>query len=82
MKIRAIETIPVSAPIRPEFVIRGSLGIHSESPFVILRVHTDEGITGLGEVSCTPIWSGEDSVTAVHIIRDFLEPAIAGEDPP
>ena len=81
MKIRSIETIPVSVPIRPEFVIRGSLGVHAESPFVILRVHTDEGITGLGEVSCTPVWSGEDSMTAVHIIRDFLEPAIVGEDP-
>ena len=61
MRIRNIETIPVKVPIRPEFVIRGSLGVHSESPFVILRVHTDEGITGLGEVSCTPVWSGEDA---------------------
>lgn len=81
MKIRKIETIPVLMPIRPEFVIRGSLGTHSESPFVILRVETDEGITGLGEVSCTPVWSGEDNVTAVHIIRNFLEPALVGEDP-
>src|SRR5260221_10190279 len=81
MRIRNIETIPVKVPIRPEFVIRGSLGLHAESPFVILRVHTDEGVTGLGEVSCTPVWSGEDAVTAVHIIRDFLEPAITGEDP-
>jgi L-alanine-DL-glutamate epimerase-like enolase superfamily enzyme len=81
MRIRNIETIPVKVPIRPEFVIRGSLGIHSESPFVMLRVHTDEGIAGLGEVSCTPVWSGEDAVTAVHIIRNFLEPAIVGEDP-
>jgi L-alanine-DL-glutamate epimerase-like enolase superfamily enzyme len=81
MKILAIETIPVRVPIRPEFVIRGSLGIHAESPFVILRVQTDEGVTGLGEVSCTPVWSGEDSVTAVHVIRDFLEPAVVGEDP-
>jgi L-alanine-DL-glutamate epimerase-like enolase superfamily enzyme len=81
MRIRNIETIPVKVPIRPQFVIRGSLGLHAESPFVILRVHTDEGITGLGEVSCTPVWSGEDAVTAVHIIRDFLEPAIMGEDP-
>ncbi len=80
MKIRAIETIPVSVPIRREFLIRGSLGVHEDSPFVILRVHTDEGLTGLGEVSCTPVWSGEDSTTAVHIIRDFLEPAIVGED--
>ena len=81
MRIRSIETIPVKVPIRPEFVIRGSLGLHSESPFVMWRVHTEEGITGLGEVSCTPVWSGEDAVTAVHIIHDFLEPAIAGEDP-
>jgi muconate cycloisomerase len=80
MKIRAIETIPVRVPIRPEFVIRGSLGIHAESPFVILRVHTDEGLIGLGEVSCTPVWSGEDAVTAVHVIHDFLEPALIGED--
>ena len=81
MKIREIETIPVRVPIIPQFVIRGSLGIHAESPFVMLRVHTDEGITGLGEVSCTPVWSGEDSTTAVHVIRDFLEPALRGEDP-
>ena len=81
MKILSIETIPVLVPIVPEFIIRGSLGTHSESPFVILRVHTDEGIIGLGEVSCTAVWSGEDSVTAVHIIHDFLEPAIVGEDP-
>lgn len=81
MKIRSIETIPVLVPIRPEFQIRGSLGFHKESPFVILKVHTDEGITGLGEVSSTPVWSGEDAVTAMHVIRNFLEPALTGEDP-
>jgi muconate cycloisomerase len=81
MKIRSMETIPVLVPIVPEFVITGSLGTHAVSPFVMLRVHTDEGIVGLGEVSCTAVWSGEDSVTAVHIIRDFLEPALLGEDP-
>ena len=63
LRIRSIESIPVLVPIRPEFQIRGSLGFHNESPFSILKVHTDEGIIGLGEVSCTPVWSGEDSVT-------------------
>ena len=81
MRIRSIETIPVNVPIRPELTIRGSIGLHAESPFVMLKVHTDEGIIGLGEVSCTALWSGEDNVTAVHIIRNFLEPAILGEDP-
>ncbi len=81
MRITRIETIPVQVPIRPELVITGSLGVHAASPFVILRVHTDEGVTGLGEVSCTPVWSGEDAVTAIHCIQGFLEPAIHGDNP-
>jgi L-alanine-DL-glutamate epimerase-like enolase superfamily enzyme len=81
VKITRIETIPVRVPIVPEFLIQGALGSHSESPFLMLKVHTDEGLTGIGEVSCTPIWSGEDAVTATHIIRGFLEPALQGEDP-
>jgi muconate cycloisomerase len=81
MKITRIETTPVRVPIRAEFQIQASLGQHTESPFVILQVHTDEGITGLGEVSCTPIWSGEDATTASYVIHRFLEPALTGEDP-
>jgi muconate cycloisomerase len=80
VKITRIETIPVRVPIVAEFQIRGSLGAHTESPFLVVLIHTDEGITGLGEVSCTPIWSGEDSTTARHLIATFLEPALAGED--
>src|SRR5437899_5517369 len=44
-------------------------------------MRTGEGITGLGEVSCTPRWSGEDQVTAAHFIDTILGPLIAGQDP-
>ena len=81
MKITRIETIPVQIPINAERAIRGSLGAHTVSPFLLIKIHTDEGIAGLGEVSCTPIWSGEDQVTASHFIREYLAPAIEGEDP-
>ena len=40
-----------------------------------------KGLIGLGEVSSTPVWSGEDSITAAHVICSFLEPALIGEDP-
>jgi L-alanine-DL-glutamate epimerase-like enolase superfamily enzyme len=80
VRITRIEKIPVRVPIRPEFQIHGSLGSHVESPFLILKVHTDEGLIGIGEVSATPVWSGEDSVTAAHVISNFLEPALTGED--
>jgi len=81
VKITDIDTIPVQVPIHPKRAVRGSLGAHTTSPFLLLKIHTDEGITGLGEVSCTPIWSGEDQVTADHFIRDFIAPILRGEDP-
>jgi L-alanine-DL-glutamate epimerase-like enolase superfamily enzyme len=81
MKITHIDCIPVRVPIRPEVAIRARGGTHSVSPFLLVKVHTDEGLYGLGEVSCTPRWSGEDQFTAAHFVRTLLEPALVGEDP-
>ena len=46
-----------------------------------MRLHTGEGISGLGEVSCTPRWSGEDQVTAAHFIDTIFAPLLMGQDP-
>lgn len=81
MRIQRIESIPVQIPINPDRAIKGGRGSHTVSPFLLLKVHTDQGIVGLGEVSCTPGWSGEDQVTAAHFIRDFFEPLLIGRDP-
>ncbi len=81
MKITAIDTTPIMVPIHPDRATVGGRGRHTESPFLIVEVRTDEGITGLGEVSCTPLWSGEDQVTAAHFIATVLAPVLVGEDP-
>ena len=81
MKITHIETIPVQVPINPQRAIRGGRGYHTVSPFLVLKIQTDTDITGLGEVSCTPGWSGDDQVTAAHFIKNFLAPLLEGEDP-
>lgn len=81
MKITRVETIPVQVPIDQGRAIRGGRGAHTVSPFVLVKVHTDEGLIGLGEVSCTPGWSGEDQVTAVRCIEAYLAPTLVGEDP-
>lgn len=81
MKITGIRTTPINVPIVRERATRGARGDHSESPFLIVEVETDEGITGLGEVSCTPGWSGEDQVTARHLIATYLAPLLIGQDP-
>jgi muconate cycloisomerase len=81
MKITRIETIPINIPINQERAIKSGGGGHTTSPFLLIKVHTDDGVTGLGEVSCTPGWSGEDQVTAAHFIDTMLGPAIVGQDP-
>src|SRR3954470_2835653 len=80
MKITRIETIPVRVPIKPALAIRGGRGLsHSVSPFLLVKVHTDAGIVGVGEASCTPRWSGEDQVTAAHFINSYFAPLLVGE---
>src|SRR5437588_6248786 len=82
MVITRIETIPIRVPVKPEFAIRsGRGGSHTVSPFLIVKVHTDEGLVGIGESSCTPRWSGEDQFTGAHLIHTYLEPLLIGEDP-
>jgi L-alanine-DL-glutamate epimerase-like enolase superfamily enzyme len=81
VKITRIETIPVQVPINPNRAIKGGRGAHTTSPFLLVRIHTDEDLAGLGEVSCTPGWSGEDQVTAAHIINELLAPLLIDENP-
>ena len=82
MKITRIETIPVCVPLKASLAIRsGRGGAHTVSPFLLVKIHTDAGIIGIGEASCTPRWSGEDQVTGSHLIRTYLEPLLIGEDP-
>jgi muconate cycloisomerase len=81
MKITRVESIPVRVPIHPQRAIRASRGTHSVSPFLLVKVHTSDGLVGLGEVSCTPRWSGEDQVTAAHFVDTILAPLLTGQDP-
>ncbi len=80
MKITRLESIPVRVPIKPELAIRGGRGLsHSVSPFLLVRIHTDTGLAGIGEASCTARWSGEDQVTAAHFVDNYFAPQLIGE---
>ena len=57
---------------RPALKVRGARVVHDASTFTLVRVVTDEGVEGFGEVSATAAWSGEDAVTATHFVRDVL----------
>lgn len=81
MKITRIETIPVNVPLKPGLTTKTAHGEHVTSPYVVVRVHTDEGIVGLGEATLSPRWSGETSPGCVAAIEGLIAPALIGEDP-
>ncbi|MFG2058450.1 mandelate racemase/muconate lactonizing enzyme family protein [Micromonospora sp. NPDC048930] len=76
--IAAVQTLPVSLPVHPGLVVRGARGVHDRSDFLLVRVVTSDDVVGYGEVSGTPLWSGEDGASADHFIRDLLAPALVG----
>lgn len=81
MRITQVETIPVRVPLRAGLTTKTAHGEHADSDYVILRVHTDAGLVGLGEATVAPRWSGETSPACVHVIRDYLAPVLVGQDP-
>jgi muconate cycloisomerase len=81
MKITRIEAIPINVPLKAGLMTKTSHGEHVDSPYVIVRVHTDEGLIGLGEATLAPRWSGETSPGCVAAIRELIEPALKGRNP-
>ena len=86
MKITAIETIPIRLPTRRVHQwanLKTPIGV-----YLLVKVATDQGLTGLGEAPALKDWGGdhmryygETPTSAIHVINDILAPNIVGEDP-
>lgn len=81
MKIVNIEPIPIRVPLKKGLTTKTAHGEHVDSPYVLVRLHTDAGLVGLGEATVAPRWSGETSASCVAAVNDLLAPALIGEDP-
>ena len=80
MKIAGIEVIPARIPLKPERRMISALGQHNESLFVLVRLTTSDGVTGVGEATVTPSWSGETVWGAAALLREVLGPVVTGCD--
>lgn len=82
MKITRIETIPVTVPIdRRVGQVKDAKGFRFQSRLLMIFIHTDCGLEGVGEVTASPDWSGETSLGAKNLIDTHLTPRLLGEDP-
>ena len=81
MKITKIECIPVSLPFAKPMVMSGDEVKWAHA--VLLKLHTDEGVTGISESGDTSVWyMGESQDSILHNICSVFGPRILlGEDP-
>jgi L-alanine-DL-glutamate epimerase-like enolase superfamily enzyme len=81
MRITKLEAIPVRVPLKAGMVTKTAHGDHHTSDYVIVRLHTDIGLVGLGEATVSALWSGETSKSCVAALSDLIGPALVGADP-
>jgi L-alanine-DL-glutamate epimerase-like enolase superfamily enzyme len=80
VKITKVECIPVS--IRFAKPMKMGLGTAVSSETVVLKVYTDEGITGVCECGDTSLWyMGESQDSILHNVTKAYAPILLGEDP-
>lgn len=83
MKITKIEVIPINLPKKKVLAISryGRLGEGTPFEFILTRIHTDEGITGVGECPPLPPLSPESQGVIIEMIRRWIAPNLLGMDP-
>lgn len=76
MKITAIEAIPYRIPYRKP--LKFASGEVHTAEHVLVRVHTDEGVVGVGEAPPRPFTYGETQRGIVAVIETIFAPQLVG----
>ena len=78
-RVVAVEAIPVSLPLRaPARFASGAIHVADN---VLVRVHTDVGVTGCAEAQPRPYTYGETQVSIVEAVNGWLGPRLLDLDP-
>ncbi|GAA4780058.1 mandelate racemase/muconate lactonizing enzyme family protein [Citricoccus nitrophenolicus] len=79
MKITGIEAIPYAIPYNhPLAFASGSV---ATADHVLVRIHTDEGVTGVADAPPRPYTYGETQVSIKNVVEELFAPQIIGLDP-
>jgi L-alanine-DL-glutamate epimerase-like enolase superfamily enzyme len=78
MKITMVESIPIRVPRARRFAAAQAVLTHSD--FALVKIETDAGVTGYGEVS-SALFYYRLGPSHAHDIDAYLAQALSGEDP-
>ena len=80
MKISAIKVSAINVPTLKSYRV-AVLGTIRSTQSVIVEVHTDEGLVGIGETDPALMFTGESQQTVMTMLKHHLGPAVLGMDP-
>lgn len=81
MRITGITATPVGVPRLARFLPKTAHGAVRASRYVVLEIECGPGRTGLGEITCDPLWNGEEALETSRLLRGPLGDALLGADP-
>ena len=81
MKITKIELSHIAIPFSIPYKLSKTYGTLHEAHAVIFKVHTDEGIVGLGEADPMSPFTAETPASVMSVTRDMIAPHLIGQDP-
>lgn len=75
--IKNVEVKVLELPLKKQWKI--SLYEQTTRAHAVVRIQTDEGVTGYGEAAPSPAFMGETGYTMETVIKRYLADAVAGE---
>jgi L-alanine-DL-glutamate epimerase-like enolase superfamily enzyme len=79
LRIIKVQCVPVTLPIEP---YTDAYGSYDDLRYALAIVHTDDGMTGVGEASpIDPSFYGETQDSMRSVIEEHIDPLIRGQDP-
>ncbi|MDA3791659.1 MAG: hypothetical protein PF503_24570 [Desulfobacula sp.] len=81
MKINCVELFHIAIPFVVPYKLSKKYGTLTHAHAVVFKVHTDEGIVGLGEADPMNPFTEETPASVMMVTRDHIAPLLIGKDP-
>ncbi len=76
--IREVRVHLVNITRKTELLPKTSHGSALSNDYVVIEVETNDGVVGVGEVTCAVGWNGEEAIGSVDLLRRKIVPSIIG----
>ena len=81
LRITAVAATPVEVPRLARFHPKTAHGAVRASRYVVLEIECGPGRVGLGEITCDPLWNGEEALETSRLLNGPLGNILLGADP-